>query len=90
MYIQTDNTTYNLVELLLLKIERLEQKECTIPKPIHPAQLYTESEVADLLKVTKRTVFNLRKENKIHFRDLKIGIRYSLEDIMEFIERCKR
>lgn len=89
-YIQTDDNSINLLELLLLKIDGLEQKVCTLSNPAHAAQLYTESDVAGILKVTKRTVFNLRKNGKIHFRDLEIGIRYSMEDILEFEDKCRK
>ena len=90
IYIQTDDYTTNLVELLLFKINNLEQKVCTLSNPIHVAQLYTEAEAADILKITKRSLFNLRKNGKIHFRNLTIGIRYNMDDIMEFINQCKR
>ena len=89
-YIQTDDITMNLVELLLLKIDGLEQKVYTLSNPIHTAQLYNEKEAAKILKISSRALYTLRTKGKISFRDLDIGIRYRMDDIMEFEDICQK
>ncbi len=89
-YIQTDSNTVHLVKLLLEKLNEFDEKVCALSNPVHKLQLFTEKETADILKISKRAVFSLRKDGKIHYRDLEIGIRYSMEDIMEFEDSCRK
>jgi len=90
MYIQTDNNTFNLVELLLQKIESLDAKVSMLSNPLESAKLFTEDKGAELLGISKRTLINLRNEGKIHYLQIGTSIRYSLADILEFQENCKR
>jgi len=53
------------------------------------AQLYTEKEAAKLMSISGRMLYTLRKEGKIHYRQLENNIRYSLGDIVEYEEKCK-
>ncbi len=90
MYIQTDNNTVHLVELLLQKIENLDAKVNMLSNPVESAKLFNEDRVAELLDISKSSVITLRKEGKIHYRQIGTSIRYSLADILEFQERCRR
>ena len=88
-YIQTDANTSNLVELLLQEIQDLRALVCKL-HPQDYTQLFTEKEVADRLSISLRALKTLRYENKITYRMIESCVRFSLEDIMEFEERCKR
>jgi hypothetical protein len=96
-YIQTDAHTANLTELLLEKLDNQERffkelmaKVCTLSNPLDYAQLFTEKEAADMLSISIKNLYLLRKEGKIHYcQDGKI-IRYSLRDILEYEESCRK
>lgn len=90
MYIQTDNNTVHLVELLLQKIENLDAKVNMLSNPVESAKLFNEDRVAELLDISKSSVITLRKEKKIHYRQIGNNIRYSLGDILEYEERYRR
>jgi hypothetical protein len=96
-YIQTDSSTANLTELLLAKLVSIEQyqlvlnnKLCDFVTPPDTIQLYTEKETADKLKISVRTLVTLRNDKKIHYRKIESCVRYSLVDIEEFEECCRR
>ena len=89
-YIQTDDNTANLVELLLLEIQNLNAKVSTLSNPLEMAQLFNEDKAAEILDISKSSVITLRKEKKIHYRQIGNNIRYSLADILEYQERCRR
>jgi len=90
MYIQTDDNTANLVELLLQELGKLRHEVSTLSNPIEMAQLFTEDRAAELLSISKRKLINLRNERKIHYRQVGDNIRYSLADIVEYQESCRR
>ncbi|MDD4972060.1 MAG: helix-turn-helix domain-containing protein [Paludibacter sp.] len=96
-YIQTDANTANQTELLMKKLENYERmnnelmaKVCTLTNPTNYAQLYTEKQAADLLNISIKNLYILRKEGKIHYHQVGINIRYSLGDILEYEESCRR
>ena len=89
-YIQTDDNTANLVELLLLELAKLRHELSTLSNPLESAKLFTEDKAAELLGISKRTLINLRSDGKIHYRQIGTSIRYSLADIMEYEESCRR
>jgi hypothetical protein len=88
-YIQTEANTSNLVELLLQEITDLKALVCKL-QPHDYSQLLTEREAADRLSISYRTLITLRYENKIAYRMIGNCVRYSLGDILEFEERCRR
>ncbi|MDP4239766.1 MAG: helix-turn-helix domain-containing protein [Bacteroidota bacterium] len=96
-YLLTDANTANLAELQLLKMESFERllqeltaKVCTLTNPLDYTQLFTEKETAAKLSTSVKNLYILRKEGKIHYcQDGKI-IRYSLGDILEYEESCRR
>jgi excisionase family DNA binding protein len=96
-YILTDANTANLMELLLEKLENYERmnselvaKVGTLTNPLDYSQLFTEQETADRLSISKPTIYRLRKQGKIHYHLVGINIRYSLGDILEYEESCRR
>lgn len=89
-YIQTDDNTTHLVKLLLLKINDLQEKVCTLSNPLELAQLFDEDSAAKLLDISKSSLITLRKEGRIHYRQIGNSIRYSLADVQEFEDRCRR
>lgn len=89
-YIKTDDNTANLAELLLLEMKNLYAKVSTLTNPQGLAQLYTEDIAAEILNISKSSLNSLRKEGRIHYRQIGTSIRYSLADIFEFEESCKR
>jgi excisionase family DNA binding protein len=89
-YIQTDDNTVHLVKLLLLELKELKAKVSMLSNPLENAKLFTEDKAAELLGISKSSLIKLRKEHKIHFHQIGTSIRYSLEDILEFEERCKK
>ena len=97
VYIQTDANTANLAELQLLKMESFELvirelmvKVSTLTNPLDLSQLFTEQETADRLSISIATIYRLRKHGKIHYHQVGINIRYSLGDIVEYEERCRK
>jgi len=97
VYIQTDANTANLAELHLLKMARVElvirelmAKVSTLTNPLDLSQLFTEQETADRLSISIANIYRLRKQGKIHYHQVGINIRYSLGDILEYEERCRR
>jgi hypothetical protein len=89
-YIQTDDNTANLVELLLAEIKDLRHWLCTLSNHEERVCLFTEKKTAEILDISIRGLINLRKEGKIHYRQLGKNIRYTLDDISEFEDNCKR
>jgi DNA-binding transcriptional ArsR family regulator len=96
-YIQPDAITAILAELLTMKMEHKEHfftellvKVCTLTNPLDYSQLFTEQETADRLRYSIPTLYRLRKQGKIHYRKDGNNIRYSLGDIVEYEENCKR
>ncbi|MFZ4725550.1 MAG: helix-turn-helix domain-containing protein [Paludibacter sp.] len=89
-YIQTNDNTFNLVELLMQKIESLDAKVSMLLNPIEMAKLITEDKAAEILGISKRTLINLRKDGKIHYHPIGSSIRYSLIDILEFQVSCRK
>ena len=96
-YILTDAHTANLAELQLLKMERVELvirelmvKVSTLTTPTDYAQLYAEKEAAALLSISIKNLYILRKQGKIHYHQVGINIRYSLGDILEYEEGCRK
>ena len=96
-YILTDAHTANLAELQLLKMERVELvirellvKVSTLTNPTDYAQLYAEKEAAALLSISIKNLYILRKQGKIHYHQVGINVRYSLGDILEYEEGCRR
>ena len=90
MYIKTDDNTVHLVKLLLQELERLRHEVSTLSNPIEMAQLFNEDKAAEILDISKSSVITLRKEKKIHYRQIGNSIRYSLADIVEYQESCRR
>jgi len=90
MYIQTDNNTANLVELLLQELAKLRHEVGTLSNPIEMAQLFNEERAAKMLDISKSSLINIRNDGKIHYRQIGTSIRYSLADIVEFQESCRR
>ena len=95
--IHTDAHIANPAELHLLKMERVElvireltAKVCTLTNPTNYTQLYTEKQADDLLSLSIKNLYILRKEGKIHYHQVGINIRYSLGDILEYEERCRK
>ena len=96
LYIQTEAETANLAELLLLEITAL-RNEITglnaLVKRLHPpesVQLYMEEEAAALLNISRRTLIKLRNEKSIHYHRIEYRILYSIDDIREFEEKCRK
>ena len=54
MYIQTDNNTANLVELLLQELAKLRHEVGTLSNPIEMAQLFNEERAAKMLDIADR------------------------------------
>ena len=97
VYIQTDTHTANLAELQLLKMDSFELiirelmvKVSTLTNPLDLSQLFTEQETADRLSISIATIYRLRKQGKIHYHQVGINIRYSLGDILEYENSCRR
>jgi predicted site-specific integrase-resolvase len=61
-----------------------------LTNPLNYAQLYTEKQAAELLSISIKNLYLLRKDGKIHYHQLGINIRYSLGDILEYEERCRK
>ena len=96
-YILTDAQTANLAELQLLKMESFElairelmAKVSTLSNPLDYSQLFTEQEAAARLSISIKNLYMLRKQGNIHYHQVGINIRYSLGDIMEYEEGCRR
>lgn len=89
-YIQTENNTANLVELLLLELKELKAKVCTIVPSHDPEQFYTEEQAAGFLGISKKQLYNVRKAGEIHYRVIKGSIKYSTSDIEEYQNGCRR
>lgn len=89
-YIQTDDNTANLAELLLLELKELKAKVSMLSNPLETNKLFNECKAAEMLDISKRALITLRNEDKIHYRQIGNSIRYSLADILEFEERCKK
>jgi excisionase family DNA binding protein len=88
-YIQTEDNTANLAELLLLELKELKAKVSMLSNPLENAKLFTEDKAAELLGISKSSLITLRKEHKIHFHQIGTSIRYSLADIIEYEEKCR-
>ena len=96
-YIQTDANIANLAELQLLKMESFEltmrelmAKVCTLTNPLDYSQLFTEEETAARLCISLQNIYRIRKLGNIHYRLVGNSIRYSLGDILEYEESCRR
>jgi len=89
-YIQTNDNTVNMVELLLLEIRNLNAKVSTLSNPLETAKLFNEDRAAKILDISKSSLITLRNEGKIHYRQIGKSIRYSLSDILEFEESCRK
>jgi len=89
LYIQTDDNTSNLVELLLLEIKDLKASVSRL-SPSNPLQLFSEEEAAAVLNIHSNSLKTLRYEHKIHFHKINARILYSVEDIREFEEKCRK
>jgi len=96
-YIQTDANTANLTELLLEKVsgyeirmQELIAKVCTLTNPLDYSQLFTEQETADRLCISLQNIYRIRKQGEIRYLQVGINIRYSLRDILEYEERCRK
>jgi len=96
-YLQTDTNTANLAELQLLKMESFElmirelmAKVGTLTNPLDYTQLFTEQETADRLSISIKNLYIIRKQGNIHYHHVGINIRYSLGDIVEYEEGCRR
>ena len=76
------------LELMLFDINDLKETLSNF-HPLDEAQLYTEEEAAERLCISHRNLMTLRYENKIAYRLIGIRVRYSLEDILEFEEKCR-
>jgi len=50
------------------------------------SRLLSESEVAEILGVCKRTVWQMRKEGKLRCVKIKTSVRYTREELNRFIE----
>ncbi len=50
-------------------------------------QFYTKQELADLIKVTTRTITNLMKRGKLAYHKIGRSVRFSSEDIVLYLER---
>ena len=70
------------------EIRDLKVSVCKLTLP-QPAQLFTEKAAAEMMSISSRMLFNLRKEGKIHYLLLGNNVRYSLGDILEYEEKCK-
>ena len=91
--IETDKSTVNLVELLLLKIEELTEKvdrlesarlpECNSTKEM---QLFTIEQTAEMLCVSTKTLYNYRKENLIRSLKIKGKVMFLKSDIQKYIQ----
>jgi len=88
-YIQTDANTKTLVEVLLQEIKDLKAQVCRLNPP-DSLRLLSEDEAAIILHISKRTLVLLRNEHKIHYHKIESRILYSLEDIREFEDNCKK
>jgi len=96
-YILTDANTANLTELLLnkvssyeLRMQELMARICTLTNPLDYSQLFTEQEAANRLSISVPNLSRIRKQGKIHYRLVGNSIRYSLGDILEYEENCRR
>ena len=96
-YLQTDTNTANLTELLLnkvssyeLRMQELMTRVCTLTNPLDYSQLFTEQQTAERLSISVPNLSRIRKQGKIHYRLVGNSIRYSLGDIMEYEERCRK
>jgi len=78
------------MERVELVIRELTAKVCTLTNPTNYTQLYTEKQADDLLSLSIKNLYILRKEGKIHYHQVGINIRYSLGDILEYEERCRK
>lgn len=96
-YIQTDEYTASLAELLLAKVDnhQLDLKELvTLMRTLIPSQeperFYTSEQTADMLSISVDQLYRLRKSKKIHHREIESSIRYSKSDIEEFQASCRK
>lgn len=93
-YIETDANTVNLIELLMLELRRLNEKldrqeilirEIALQSPTL-SHYYTTKEVMDILKVSRKTVYNLRKSGKLNAREDYGQLRFLRSDIEKHIK----
>jgi hypothetical protein len=89
-YIKTEDNTANLAELLLLGIKDIQAKVSALSNPEGKAKLYTEDQAAKILCISKSALITIRKQGKIHYCQIGTSIRYSLADILEFEENCRK
>lgn len=87
---ETDRQFNALVNSLNPK-EKIENKEPEIKPEVKPETtskvptLYTQDETARILKVSLRTLFNLRKNDKIKGTKVGRSIRYNKEEVERFL-----
>lgn len=58
---------------------------------IEPQRRYTEKEAAELLGVSRTTIYTLRKDGELRFMPfLKRSVRYKGSHLLEYLGKCER
>jgi len=93
---QTDRI-FNKQELIIALLKNLELILHGLFSYVHtlkpsddPAGLYNEQKAAQIIDVSKKKLYNLRIEGKITFIEIDGCIRYSKQDIEEYINKQRR
>ena len=53
-------------------------------------RIYSDKQAAELLGVSQQTLWRMRRAKEISFRRVYGQIRYTHDDILEYLERAKR
>ena len=93
VYIETDQHTVNLVELLIEevrrlndKIDRLEERLCTPAAQTDALlQLYSLEQTTQLLNISHKTLYNIRREGKISSKKIKGRVMFSKSDVERYL-----
>jgi len=94
-YLEAEETDrqFNALVNSLHPEEKNENKEFEIKAEVKPETtpkvptLYTQDETASILKISLRTLFNLRKNGKINETKVGRSIRYKKEDVERFLNQ---
>ncbi|MHB9056740.1 MAG: helix-turn-helix domain-containing protein [Paludibacteraceae bacterium] len=87
----------NLVEVMFSKMEVLGMDIIQLRESFNsmsslhgPERSYSEKETCEILKMSRKTLYSIRLNGDIHFREYKGKIWYSKQDIDEFQMKCRK
>ncbi|NLI71353.1 MAG: helix-turn-helix domain-containing protein [Bacteroidales bacterium] len=90
-HISTDENSTYLTELVIeklnqhgLDIKQLVRLVRSLVPSAEPERFYTMQETLEILKMSRSTLNNIRKNGDIHYREYKGRIWFSKSDIEEF------